>query len=117
MLPHQIPRRVLVHLTAGRWSWKLKSDNECVTTHLPNPPAPKMDGAQACDPYSIIVVTRCRNESAGREGCHEALGASVGKTALGTDLGRRSNFSNESFEDRCGEGFHVNSFTSNRQHN
>ena len=32
-------------LTAGRWSWKLKSAKECVTTHLPNGLAPKMDGA------------------------------------------------------------------------
>jgi len=33
--------------TAGRWSWKLKLAKECVTTHLPNQSAPKMDGAQA----------------------------------------------------------------------
>ena len=33
--------------TAGRWSWKLKFAKECVTTHLPNQSAPKMDGAQA----------------------------------------------------------------------
>ena len=32
-------------LTAGRWSWKLKSAKECVTTHLPNGLTPKMDGA------------------------------------------------------------------------
>ncbi|KAK8547751.1 hypothetical protein V6N13_027364 [Hibiscus sabdariffa] len=31
--------------TAGRWSWKSKSAKECVTTHLPNQLAPKMDGA------------------------------------------------------------------------
>ena len=51
-----------VILTAGRWSWKLKSAKECVTTHVPNGLVPKMDGAQACDRYSIIVVTRCSNE-------------------------------------------------------
>jgi len=33
--------------TAGRWSWKLKTAKECVTTHLPNELALKMDGAQA----------------------------------------------------------------------
>jgi hypothetical protein len=38
-------------LTAGRWSWKLKSAKECVTTHLPNGLAPKMDGAEAGDRY------------------------------------------------------------------
>ncbi|KAI3662644.1 hypothetical protein L6452_47052 [Arctium lappa] len=32
--------------TAGRWSWKSKSAKECVTTHLPNQLAPKMDGAK-----------------------------------------------------------------------
>ena len=31
--------------TAGRWSWKLKPAKECVTTHLPNCLALKMDGA------------------------------------------------------------------------
>lgn len=29
------------------WSWKLKPSKECVTTHLPNAPAPKMDDAEA----------------------------------------------------------------------
>ena len=33
--------------TAGRWSWKSKSAKECVTTHLPNQLALKMDGAKA----------------------------------------------------------------------
>jgi len=33
--------------TAGRWSWKSKSAKECVTTHLPNELALKMDGAKA----------------------------------------------------------------------
>ncbi|KAG5614878.1 hypothetical protein H5410_014702 [Solanum commersonii] len=33
--------------TAERWSWNSKSAKECVTTHLPNQLAPKMDGAYA----------------------------------------------------------------------
>ena len=33
--------------TAGRWPWKSESSKECVTTHRPNLPAPKMDGAEA----------------------------------------------------------------------
>jgi len=33
-------------VTAGRWSWKSKSAKECVTTHLPNELALKMDGAE-----------------------------------------------------------------------
>ncbi|EGZ29946.1 hypothetical protein PHYSODRAFT_469960, partial [Phytophthora sojae] len=30
--------------TAGRWPWKSESAKECVTTHLPNELALKMDG-------------------------------------------------------------------------
>ena len=41
--------------------------------------------------------------------CYEALGVSLSKTAPGADLGGSSKYSNESFEDRSGEGFRVNS--------
>jgi hypothetical protein len=41
--------------------------------------------------------------------CDEACGASLGGTAPGADLGGSSKYSNEIFEDRSGEGFHVNS--------
>jgi len=34
-------------LTAGRWPWKQATAEECVTAHLPNESAPKMDGAKA----------------------------------------------------------------------
>ncbi|WZY99880.1 hypothetical protein YC2023_072344 [Brassica napus] len=40
--------------TAGRWTWKLKSAKECVTTHLPNQLVPKMDGAEARDLYPAV---------------------------------------------------------------
>ncbi|WZZ78134.1 hypothetical protein YC2023_098706 [Brassica napus] len=43
-----------VQITAGRWSWKSKSAKGCVTTHLPNQLAPKMDGAEARDLYPTI---------------------------------------------------------------
>ena len=43
------------------------------------------------------------------EVCYAALGVSLRKTAPGADLGGRSKYSNESFEDQSGEGFHVNS--------
>ena len=33
---------------------KVESAKECVTTHLPNEPALKMDGAQACYPYPAV---------------------------------------------------------------
>ena len=41
---------------ASRWSWKSESAKECVTTHLPNELALKMDGAQACYPYLAVSV-------------------------------------------------------------
>jgi hypothetical protein len=47
-------------LTAGRWSWKSKSAKECVTTHLPNELALKMDGAEASDLNSAIIVNAKR---------------------------------------------------------
>jgi len=33
-------------MTAGRWPWKSESAKECVTTHLPNEQALKMDETQ-----------------------------------------------------------------------
>ena len=41
--------------------------------------------------------------------CDEALGVSLGDTAPSADLGGSSQYANEHFEGRCGEGFHVNS--------
>ena len=46
--------------TAGRWSWKSKSAKECVTTHLPNELALKMDGAEASHLESAINVNAKR---------------------------------------------------------
>ena len=43
----ETPKRCCQLKTAGRWSWKSKSAKECVTTHLPNELALKMDGAEA----------------------------------------------------------------------
>jgi len=44
-------------LTAGRWPWKSESAKECVTTHLPNELALKMDGAEASRLYVAIRVS------------------------------------------------------------
>ena len=41
--------------------------------------------------------------------CDEALGVSLSETASSADLGGSSKYSNENFEGRSGEGFHVNS--------
>ena len=44
-----------------------------------------------------------------REHRDEAFGVSLRETVLSADLGGSSKHSNENFEDRRGEGFHVNS--------
>jgi len=54
-------------LTAGQWSWKSKSAKECVTTHLPNENAPKMDGAQIFYLYNTFVRANLRQRVGGRE--------------------------------------------------
>ena len=41
--------------------------------------------------------------------CLEALAVRLGGAAAGADLGGSSKYSNENFEGRSGEGFHVNS--------
>ena len=41
--------------------------------------------------------------------CDEAFGVNLGETAPSADFGGSSKYSNENFEDRSGEGFHVNS--------
>ena len=42
--------------TAGRWPWKSEPAKECVTTHLPNELALKMDGAKASHLYSAVQL-------------------------------------------------------------
>ena len=42
-------------LTAGRWPRKSEPAKECVTTHLPNRAALKMDGAGASGPYPAVA--------------------------------------------------------------
>ena len=41
--------------------------------------------------------------------CVEALGEGPSRASTGADLGGSSKYSNENFEGRSGEGFHVNS--------
>ena len=45
----------------------------------------------------------------GREGCDAVLGVNPDEAAFSADLGGSSKYSNENFEGRSGEGFHVNS--------
>ena len=62
----------------------------------PSPAAERREGYAATSRRAAAVRT-------------EAQGASPGGAAAGADLGGSSKYSNESFEGRSGEGFHVNS--------
>ncbi|CAN7088036.1 unnamed protein product [Brassica rapa subsp. narinosa] len=69
---------------AGRWSWKSKSAKECVTTHLPNQLAPKMDGAEARDLYPAGIRLKFRNRDVAVDGnVRESgdVGGNSGKTS------------------------------------
>ena len=68
-----------------------------------------MDGAQASHLYSAVGASENPQRVGGRGGRDAAFGASLGETASGADLGGSSKYSNENFEDRSGERFHVNS--------
>ena len=96
-------------LTAGRWSWKLKAAEECVTTHQPNEPALKMGSAQVGDQYPTIAATLVCQRVGERGVCHAASGASLGGTNAGADLGGSSKYSSGNFEDWGGAGLHANS--------
>ena len=101
--------------TAGRWSWKSKSAKECVTTHLPNGPAPKMDGAQARPPIPNRqrknITQDCLTSRRAWGPWRSLPPVRAGRTGPSADLGGSSKYSNEShnFEGRSGERFHVNS--------
>lgn len=68
-----------------------------------------MDGAQASHLYRAVGKKANSRRVGGRGGREAASGASLGETASSADLGGSSKYSNESFEDRSGERFHVNS--------
>ena len=87
----------------------MKSAKECVTTHLPNESALKKDGAQACRLYLAVEANARLPRVGGRGGRGKAFGVSQSGTASSADLGGSSKYSNENFEDRSGERFHVNS--------
>ncbi len=77
-----------------------------------------MDGAEASDLYSTVVASARPQRAGGREGCgascgvsrsEAALDVSLGETVSSADLGGSSKYSYETYEDRSGERFHVNS--------
>ena len=68
-----------------------------------------MDGAQAYDLYSTGCANAKHNRVGGRGARGEALGVTLRGTGSSADLGDSSKYSNENFEGRSGERFHVNS--------
>ena len=101
--------------TAGRWPWKSESAKECVTTHLPKQLALKMDGAKASHLYPTVEAEQAFHgpeASTSRKVAgvaRKTLGVNLVGAAPGADLGGSSKYSREALEDRCGEGFRVNS--------
>ena len=102
-------------MTAGRWPWKSESAKECVTTHLPKQLALKMDDAEAPRSYPAVAAEQAlevptpRRVGRSRGWRGRLLGVNLAGAAPGADLGGSSKYSREALEDRCGEGFRVNS--------
>ena len=77
----------------------MKSAKECVTTHLPNGLAPKMDGAAAGDRYQtadgcfVLLASRRANALRRRPAVRR------GAVMRCADLGGSSNYSTANFED------------------
>ena len=68
-----------------------------------------MDNAQAGALDSTVGVSATRQRVGGRGDCEAAWDVSLGETVSSADLGGSSKYSNENFEGRSGERFHVNS--------
>ena len=71
-----------------------------------------MDGAEALRTYArpaLQILNQAMPSRRVAVVCVEALGESPSRAATGADLGGSSKYSNENFEGRSGEGFHVNS--------
>ncbi|KAF4094597.1 hypothetical protein G5714_024679 [Onychostoma macrolepis] len=94
--------------TAGRWPWKSESAKECVTTHLPNQLALKMDGAGAAGPIPAADGKKKyghRDTPTSRRAAAVALKPRARPGgAAGADLGGSSKYSNESFEGQVEKG-------------
>ena len=68
-----------------------------------------MDGAKAAHRDQAVFANATRKRVGGRGGGVEGYGVNLAGAASSADLGGSSKYSNENFEDRSGEGFHVNS--------
>ena len=70
----------------------MKSSKECVTTHLPNGLAPKMDNAQAGVLDSTVGVSAMQQRVGGHGYCEAALDSSLDETVSNADLGGSSKY-------------------------
>ena len=77
----------------------MESAKECVTSHLPNELALKMDGAEAGHFSSTTGASDWFQWVGGCEGCCATCDASQSEAAFSADLGGSSKYSNENFED------------------
>ena len=57
---HQTPQKVLVDIDSRTVAMEVGIAKECVTTHLPNQLALKMDGAGARDPCRAVEAMRAK---------------------------------------------------------
>ena len=77
---------------------EVKSAKECVTTHLPNELAPKMDGASACH-LDTATEAHARLLCVGGRGArYEGEPVRVAGTGSSADLGGSSKYSSENLE-------------------
>ena len=67
---YRYQKRCWLIQTEGRWPWKLESAKECVTTHLPNQLALKMDGAKVYYLYSTFSAKPFMSKSVGGRGVY-----------------------------------------------
>ena len=66
-----------------------------------------MDGAKAVHRDQAALANAMRERVGGRGGSAEGHGVNLTRAASSADLGVSSKYSNENFEGRSGEGFHV----------
>jgi len=93
-------------LTAGMWSWKLKSSKECVTTHLPKKAVPKMDAAEMIDRYRSFPLQKKKEERVGGREDSEQVSTWVGmEGSLVRILVEVATIQTDNFEDWSGERF------------
>lgn len=96
-------------MTVGRWPWKSGSAKDCVTTHLPNSFARKMDVAETGYLYWSVFLSKDRNTSRrARRSSVEAWVVRPCGAISGVDLSGSSNYSSENLEDWSWQGFRGN---------